>query len=1591
MYHKQTQIFAASSPEMFEFLQLLSHLVHDMESQGSVALYSQTHPDATTNDKSNKMLQLGTKKFPTCVARDWNNIKFQATLILTVKEIFYDKLSLCGIFLSTSEGWGNPENRASSGATLMQRKLAIGRFESLQTERYYFTFGEELIFHECQCVNVFWFGTGFSDNTEKYFQHVSSSDLYQNYLHADLSNIENCNCCLHLGNRKFSWKGKLIFHGSHIITVAIVLIARQKAIDLGDTLTLILQNFRPLCLLLQKIRLTNDSHEKDPKAEISEMLDELVANITGATHEDRVTAGTTVGGMICTVPGIRISMCPRSWDFIGVEDSRHLGLACGEIWNTTTREPSYEFCAETKPAKSHTDDATTINQTLVKPESYAMALSNDQETFLPFFNRIIRYDFRKNSICERRVNWDIKTCTEGKKKKKKRKKKKKKKKEEEEEEEVEEKEREEGDERSIFCCRIHKMLDNYETSKRRGEQVGQVIVSDLEIETGLIYIGTGCNKLVRTFLFNVHQKKEKKRPDLELSTDEYYKVEILTKNHFELYGNLFCTCIEPSLVKFVQNTKQQKFVKRTAEELEPAGGGSGDGGFGEPPVKLQCTQAQHQHQQGPGGGGGGGGPHHGNLVECKQEPDNEFVDLEQCAAALEKDAAANGAGFPGFSDFMGDDTGDEIITSDAFKDLISEISDLHPEFMKDFDFEEKIPVEALANNAAVVAAAAAAANSNNSNNNNNTNNNSIGTNNGQIKIEDDKDSMHQQHGSVNSNSVNNGTPTNNGNANVPANSSPGGLASAQYSPARLPYSSLDFKSEMNPAAQTLKHMAEQHQHKSQQLGLGGFNPGAAAARGSTASQQTNDMFVGSQTQFAAGLADMKRPQPATGGKPTMLGPSGGYKQQYSPYGSPGSMPNHGSPGYPLPPRGSQGAGPNQTGSQGPFTSSTPPRPPSGPGTSTLQINQAQQLHINNPGHQIQRGVGQAKQLHGSVCDNPLTAVYDQLYSIKFYLDESNEKNRWEETFLDSPCTIMGIKWYEHEPKTLSRVIDTFSRKLFVSSLVDKEVSLNAAPKLASSSKSTASRESKALLPVSTPVDTVAATPINVENYSRSAAITPDERTIDLPDFHILQAAEAYAKGYNSMELRNWVSAGQHMQLTGDLKPVVSVAAQQGMYFNQQQNQNQSGPAGQTDTYCSVSQSQTINFTQQSLRQRAAAAAAGEKIRISEDIFFGTFEGIEKLVMQQQHMAGGMGGVRPPPPEYKAAQAQMMHAGIGMGQQARFPNAGPMRRVTQQPMPPSGPMMRPQMAQQQQQQALHAAGGNMYMGGGGMTAIGGMHQMHQRLGYPRTNNQRPPNVSVGPPDGLGNSIAGRGAQQEWRHVLMQQQGFQAQMRSQFNQQGHQGGFGMGGTGGMQMNAAQMQHQQLIRSQSGGITGSGMANSTQMQQLLSQQHQQQTLAMQQSNNQMSLQMQMSQSSSVNSVNSTGTGSPLHPHQQYGAGSPGVRSLPQQQQQQQHAQPPATTTDPSVAAADFSLEFLENLPTGDTSNFSAQELLNSLDSTAGFNLDILLQCSRTPSERTGHPIERRQKKKEEEEEYGKFGSLHAARNGQFKGMMSLKEYRT
>lgn len=67
-------------------------------------------------------------------------------------------------------------------------------------------------------------------------------------------------------------------------------------------------------------------------------------------------------------------------------------------------------------------------------------------------------------------------------------------------------------------------------------------------------------------------------------------------------------------------------------------------------------------------------------AECKSEvADDEFVGLDECAAALERDAAS---AFPGLADLIGEDDGDET----TFEDLITEISE-YPEFMKDFDLD----------------------------------------------------------------------------------------------------------------------------------------------------------------------------------------------------------------------------------------------------------------------------------------------------------------------------------------------------------------------------------------------------------------------------------------------------------------------------------------------------------------------------------------------------------------------------------------------------------------------------------------------------------------------------------------------------------------------------------------------------------------------------------------------------------------------------------------------------------------------------------------------------------------------------------------
>lgn len=338
--------------------------------------------------------------------------------------------------------------------------------------------------------------------------------------------------------------------------------------------------------------------------------------------------------------------------------------------------------------------------------------------------------------------------------------------------------------------------------------------------------------------------------------------------------------------------QQQKFLKRPADEPN-AGNGPGGGGLS-PPNKVQrpnapgesltkfsveivqqleftTSAADSQPQQistnvtvkaltnASVKSEGGTTP----LLECKREP--EYPDLDQCAAALEKDAAAN---FPVFSDLIGDGPADEIITSDAFKNLISELS-YDPEL---FDFEDKY-VDSL----------------------NNDSHNLL--NNGQMKTEDV--SSQQGVGGVD-------VPV------APSGPGRGGLQNTR----NAGYGA----GELSPAAQTLKQMAEQHQHK--QMGLG--------ARATRSPYEMHDFLGGPTTPF--------RKQDQV--KQEVIYP--GYKQ-YSPYSSPGSA-GHGSPGYM--PRGS-------------FGGPSPPRPPSGPPpqsappNSNLHINQAQHLHISHPSHAIQ--------------------------------------------------------------------------------------------------------------------------------------------------------------------------------------------------------------------------------------------------------------------------------------------------------------------------------------------------------------------------------------------------------------------------------------------------------------------------------------------------------------------------------------------------------------------------------------------------------------------------------------------------------------
>lgn len=283
---------------------------------------------------------------------------------------------------------------------------------------------------------------------------------------------------------------------------------------------------------------------------------------------------------------------------------------------------------------------------------------------------------------------------------------------------------------------------------------------------------------------------------------------------------------------------------------------------------------------------------------------------------------ANGVtSFPGLGDLMGDDTGDEIITSDAFKDLISEIGDLHPDFMKDFDLDD--------NKHGIL-----------------------------LKMEDNghphqQDSkamvqqqilQQQQQQQQQQQKLPPGAPFGQG--------GPPGPQGGPQGPQGRPGGLFPGLSELSPAAQTLKQMAEQHQHK-YNPGVGAYGPTGPAgpvgpagmgAMGTMPRGQPHaygDYPMQGQDFYAkAGHAPpgppqtgFPRPQKGQGFRPQFPFAQGG--PQAGPPGGPGG-PGGPSPGQ-GPGAGQQAPGPGQGphGPQGPQFAARP----------NLQISQAQQLQL----------------------------------------------------------------------------------------------------------------------------------------------------------------------------------------------------------------------------------------------------------------------------------------------------------------------------------------------------------------------------------------------------------------------------------------------------------------------------------------------------------------------------------------------------------------------------------------------------------------------------------------------------------------------
>ncbi|XP_047990005.1 neurogenic protein mastermind-like [Leguminivora glycinivorella] len=361
-----------------------------------------------------------------------------------------------------------------------------------------------------------------------------------------------------------------------------------------------------------------------------------------------------------------------------------------------------------------------------------------------------------------------------------------------------------------------------------------------------------------------------------------------------------------------------------------------------------------------------------------------------------------------------------------------------------------------------------------------------------------------------------------------------------------------------------------------------------------------------------------------------------------------------------------------------------------------------------------------------------------------------------------------------------------------------------------------------------------------------------------------------------------VSAAQHMQVSGSGSGHVSVAAQQGMYasFQHQQPTSQHHQGGGNDSY-SMSQSQSMNFSH-AMRPRPAHPAHAA-------------HAAQAAAQPQQGPQAPMG---------------VAAAGISREQQAK------MLQQQQQHM------LRAQQQQQQQQQQMRPPPPEYkarFVGGGapGPGTGGPRRAAPARTYAPQLPRQYSP---------------------EWRHAMLQQQA-----RQQLHH--HQGGgFGMGGMGGlggagagagsaaqqqMQLQHSRMQ-QQLLQQQQQQRASNQQAP---MSHLIMQQNQMMNVQGQMSN----IHMNQSQSMSMQGGGMGGMAHGAHGSHGHGAHAHGAHGgMLAGALQQFPALHGAGAFSAAAAAADFNLDFLDNMPSSDAGNLTAQELLNSLDNSL-FN-DIL-----------------------------------------------------